>query len=157
MIEPQITGTARIRPNADGTYHYDAKGQPATLLVVEDRYGAFTDILAWSQDPCRWWLRRGGQTPVLGARALAMAAWHGEKVKFYATPEGWLQAHSRADDMDTAHRICILQPGADLRPLLDGVSRVECENAGLEEMLRRALRAWEPKLCSSSVVKRRAA
>ena len=47
--------------------------------------------------------------------------------------------------MDTARGICILQPGVDLKPLLDGVSRVDCENAEVEDMLRRAMRAWERK------------
>lgn len=157
MIEAVISGTARIRPKADGTYHYDAKGQPATTLAVEDRYGNFVDVVAWARDPCCWWLRRGLQTPILGARALAIAAWHGEPVKLYGTPKGWLQAHSQADDMDTVYRVCILQPGVDLRPLLDGVSRVNCENADLEEMLRQAMRAWEPKLWSPPVVNRHAA
>lgn len=157
MIEAIISGTARIRPKADGTYHYDPKGQPATTLAVEDRDGNFVDVVAWDQDPCRWWLRRGDQIPILGARALAMAAWHGEPVQLYGTPEGWLQAHPRAGDTDTTYGICILQPGADLRPLLDGVSRVDCQNADLEEMLRRAMRAWEPKLWSPPVVNRHAA
>lgn len=156
MIETVISGTARIRPKADGTFRYGPEGEPATTLGVEDRYGNFMDVVAWGRDPCRWWLRRG-ETPILGARALAIAAWHGEPVKLNGTPEGWLQAHLRAGDTDTAYRICILRPGVDLRPLLDGVSRVDCENAELEDKLRRAMRAWEPKLWSPPVVNRHAA
>ena len=157
MIEVVISGAARISPQADGTFRYDRKGEPATTLGVSARDGNLADVVAWCKDPHQWWLRRGDQTPIVGARALAIAAWHGEPVKLYGTPKGWLQAHSRAGDTDTTYRICILQPGVDLRPLLDGVSRVDCENADLEEMLRRAMRAWEPKLWSPPVVKRHAA
>lgn len=107
------------------------------------------DLVAWfPDDPTRWWLRHGDETPILGARALAIATWYGEPIQLYGTPELWLHAHSRAYDMDTARGICILQPGVDLKPLLDGVSRVDCENAEVEDMLRRAMRAWEPKLRS---------
>ena len=96
IAETQISGTARIRPNADGTFRYDPKGQPATTLGVNDRHGNLVDVVAWPEDPRQWWLRRGDQTPILGARALAMAAWHGESVKLYCTPKGWLRAIERA-------------------------------------------------------------
>lgn len=157
IAETQISGTAHIRPEAGGTFRYDPKGQPATTLGVNDRHGNLVDVVAWCDDSRHWWLRRGDQTPILGARALAIAAWHGEPVKIHCTPEGWFQAIERASGTDTTARICILQPGADLRPLLDGVSRVDCETADLEDMLRRDLRAWEPKITSPPKAARHAA
>ena len=157
MIEAPISSTARIRPNADGSFRYDPKGQPATTLGVNDRYGNFVGVVAWCNDPRHWWLRRGDQTPVLGARALAMAAWHGEPVKLHCTPKGWLQAIERAGGTDTTARVCILQAGVDLRSLLDGVSRIDCETADLGDMLRRDMRAWEPKITSPPEVARHAA
>ena len=155
--EFKSSGTARIRPNADGTFRYDPKGQPATTLVVENRYSNFVDVVAWCDDPRHWWLRRGDQTPILGARALAMAAWHGESVKLYCTPKGWLRAIERAGSTDTTARICLLQPSVDLRPLLEGVSRIDCETADLGDMLRRGLRAWEPKITPPPEAARHAA
>ncbi len=29
--------------------------------------GGFADVVAWGRDPLKWWLRRGDQTPILGA------------------------------------------------------------------------------------------
>ena len=151
-------GRARIEPLPTGTYRTADVGQWAVVLEVHDCFDDLVDLVAWfPDDPTRWWLRHGDETPILGVRALAIATWYGEPIQLYGTPELWLHAHSRAYDMDTARGICILQPGVDLKPLLDGVSRVDCENAELKDILRRAMRAWEPKLRSPAETDRHAA
>ncbi len=136
----------------DGTWRADPAGAPAVLVPVHDRYGELADLIAWSPDkPSAWWLRYGDDCPVLGAEALAQAAWHQEMVSLYSTPESWLRARCRARDGDRRRQggdlhqaICILRWGLDLKPLFDGVSRVDCDSAELGRRLRRSWRAWEP-------------
>ena len=65
MTEAPNFMVARIAPQAVGGFAYDRSGSLA--LAVEDRHGDMADVVAWGRDPYRWWLRRGDQTPILGA------------------------------------------------------------------------------------------
>ena len=134
-------GRASIQPLASGNYRPSSNGQWAAVLGVHDRHGELVDLVAWFPGrPFPWWLRHGDDCPILGARALAMAAWHGDAVKLYASPEAWLRAQYHGD------AVCILLGGIDLRPLFDGVSRVDCETVKLKHHLEVQLRAFEPRL-----------
>ena len=69
--ERVVLGAARIMTSADGTYRPDAAGEWAAILAVHDRFGELVDLVSWlPENPCRWWLRIGDETPVLGAQAL---------------------------------------------------------------------------------------
>ncbi|MCH8096405.1 MAG: hypothetical protein IID53_04950 [Proteobacteria bacterium] len=142
VFQPDIRlGVERIVTTAGGTFAPDDVGVLAAVLGVDDRYGELVDLVAWRPGRSSpWWLRHGDDCPILGARALAMAAWHGEAVKLYASPEAWLRAQYHGD------AVCILRRGIDLRPLFDGVSRVDCETIKLKQHLERQLRAFEPRL-----------
>lgn len=136
-------GRARIQPLVGGNYRPSDDGQWAVILEVRDRFDEIVDCVGWlPADPSRWWLRHGDDCPILGAAALAQAAWHGEAVKLYASAEAWLRAqyHHHRD------AVCILRGGIDLRPLFDGVSRVDCQTVKLKQRLERQLRAFEPRL-----------
>ena len=129
----------RIVTAADGTYRRDRDGLPAATLAVRDRYGELCDFLAWIP-PARspWWLLHGGETPILGARALALAAYFGDTVRLYSTPEAW--AVAGGDD------VVILKWDVDCGELFEGVARVECDCPELQQRLRQMLRRWEPTL-----------
>ncbi len=151
-------GVERIATTASGTVAPDGHGDLAAVLGVHDRHHELVDLVAWFPDrPCAWWVRHGDECPILGAEGLAQAAWHGEPVQLYSTPEDWLRARCCARDGDHRrqggdlhHVICILRWGLELKPLFDGVSRVDCDSADLERRLLRGLRSWEPKTTTSS-------
>ena len=67
MTEAPNFMVARIAAQADGGFTHSRNGSLALTLAVEDRHGDMVDVVAWGRDPCRWWLRRGDQTPILGA------------------------------------------------------------------------------------------
>lgn len=144
-------GALPITPNPDGrTYRVDRKGEYAVILEVQDRYGEIVDLVAWFEaDPAGWLLFFGDQTPVLGARALAYAADHGESIGLYCTPRRWFIAGGLG--------ACVLQWNADLSPVFDGVSRILPDHPELSGRLRRALRAREPKIAAASAKETRRA
>ena len=138
-------GAARIVTKPDGTYQPDPAGAWAAILAVHDRFDELVDLVSWfPENPCRWWLRVGDETPVLGAQALAFGVDCGKSIRLWSTPERWLR---EGDHRDFHHGdICILHWAVDLWPLFDGVSHVLCENLGLERRLRGKLREWEPEI-----------
>ncbi len=138
-----LASTARIAPAADGSFSYDRAGMLALILAVEDCHGNFVDAIAW-RDPSPWWLRRGDQTPILGARTLAEATWYGEPVMLYATPESWLRAHRPGGEAEEDHCIAVLRWDVDLRPLFEGVRSVQCETPALGRCLHDALHQFDP-------------
>ncbi len=139
-----MIGAAPIATSDDGTYQPDPAGEWAAILAVHDRFGELVDLVSWlPENPCRWWLRVGDETPILGCQALAFAADCGKRIRLWSTPEQWL----RAGGLGQRHQdVCILHWGVDLAPLFDGVSHVLCESLGLEHRLRSTLRIWEPKI-----------
>ena len=87
MIAP-----ARIRTSRGGTFVFDSAGAVAAIGKVHDRDGVLADLVTWLPGrPGTWWLRRGTETPVLGARDLAVAAWFHEPIRLYSTPESWFR------------------------------------------------------------------
>ena len=153
-----MTRAQRYVTRADGTFAPDPTGQggqPMVILGVKDRYGELADIVAWHPDaPERWYLRIGDETPILGAHALAIAAWYHRPVTLYPTPEAWLYARLRDRDQDA---VCVLDWDVDLRPLFEDVREVICTAPGLEPALYHALRSFEPKIATVEGVRRHAA
>ena len=140
-------GRARIQPLASGNYRPSDDGDWAVILGVHDRFDELVDCVAWlPDDPSRWWLRHGDETPLLGARALAFAADCHEPVTLLPTPEAWLLAHRERSE---GPLVCIMDWGVDLAPLFDGVLRVECDSPDLQKQLLRSLRAWEPRITAA--------
>ncbi len=142
-----MTSALRYVTRADGTFDPDPTGQdgqPMVVLGVKDQDGELVDIVAWYPTvPAKWYLRIGDETPILGAHALAMAAWYHRPVTLYPTPEAWLYARLRDRDQDA---VCVLDWSVDLRPLLEGVSGVECADPQLEGRLHDSLRNFEPRI-----------
>ena len=131
-----------IKTSDDGTYFPDPTGEWAVILPVRDRNNELCDLVAWLlDDPGRWWLRHGDETPILGCRRLAVAAYFGDAIKLYSTPERWLVARG--------HGAVILKWDVDCRDLFDGVARVECDCPTLATKFRQTLRRWEPKITSA--------
>ena len=136
-----MIGAARIVPSADGTYQPDPSGEWAVILPVRDRDGELCDLATWFSDqPGRWWLRHGDETPILGSRRLAVAAYFGDAIRLYSTPERWLLA--------SGDGTVVLKWGVDCRDLFEGVKRVDCDCPPLEARFRDSLRQWEPLLTS---------
>ena len=152
-----LASTARIAPAADGSFSYDRAGMLALILAVEDCHGNFVDAIAWGRDPSPWWLRRGDQTPILGAPALAEACWHHEHILLWETPGAWVQSHRPGGEADRHHCVCILRWDVDLRPLFEGVPRIDCAVPELRGPLRKALRRFEPQITAPPPEVRRAA
>ena len=88
-----MIGAARILTRRDGTYRPGPSGQWAAVTVIHNRYGELCDLVAWLPgEPEAWWLRRGDETPFLGTRNLAMAAYYGDTITLHPTPQDWLLA-----------------------------------------------------------------
>ena len=107
---------------------------------MADSDGELSDLIAWfPEQPVRWWFLYGNE-PILGSRQLAVAAYFGEAIKLYSTPERWLLA--------SGDGAVILRWGIDCRDLFDGIARVECDCQQLQRRFRKALRSWEPTVAS---------
>ncbi len=145
MTGPATLSLGRVRFLDDGTWRVDPTGAPAVLIPVHDRGDFVADVIAYHlDDPSEWWLRYGDSCPLLGARALARAAYHQDPVKLCSTPERWLIGQRRAPSAPSP--VCILDWGVGLGPLFDGVSHVECDSPALCDRFRKALRSWEPTI-----------
>ncbi len=128
---------ARIRVSRDGTFTFDRAGEVAAIGKVRDRDGVLVDFIGWFIDhPETWWLRRGTETPVLGARNLAVAAEFGATIELRPTPEEWFR-----DPHDAA---CILMWSARLNGLFDGIGAGVVADPAHKHRLIRAWRSWEP-------------
>ena len=156
MTEAPIFTVARIAAQADGSFAYSRSGSLALTLAVEDRHGDMADVVAW-RDPSHWWLRRGEETPILGAPALAEACWHHEHILLWETPEAWVRSHRPGGEADRHHCVCILRWDMDLRPLFEGVPRIDCAVLELRGQLRKALRRFEPQFTAPPPEVRRVA
>ena len=157
MTEAPNFMVARIAPQADGGFAYDRSGSLAITVAVEDRHGDMVDVVAWGRDPYRWWLRRGDQTPILGANSLAMASWHHEHILLWATPEAWVGAHRPGGEADRSYCVAVLRWDVDLRPLFDGVPSVQCQTPSLARLLENALHQFDPEIEVFSMGARHAA
>jgi len=148
-------GHARIEPLPNGTYRPAGEGKWGIVLEIHDRHNELVDLVAWfPNDLSRWWLRYGDETPLLGARVLAFAADCNQPVNLLPTPEVWLFAHRERSER---RLVSIMDWGADLGPLFDGVSRVDCDSPDLRKRFQRALRAWEPQITAPRQGARRVA
>ena len=129
----------RIAGKNDGTYAPDPHGRLAVLIPVRDRWGEIVDIVAFIQDePEQWWCRHGDETPILGAQALAHAAWERQPLILWETPLQWL--------LQRRSGCVVLDWGVDLRPLLEDVPAVKCQSAALRGRLQENFLAFGPRL-----------
>jgi hypothetical protein len=152
-------GIAKIVTREDGRYRPDIAGEWAAVVPVHDRFGELVDLCAWfPNEPQRWWLRLGEATPILGTKALAIAAAEGEPINLQGTPERWLMDQGGAcirppgacaiecATCALPRGACILRWDVDLRELFEGVARVDCDCSELRRRLLQSLRGWEPRV-----------
>ena len=128
-IKPAPDGTLQISPEkCDGFF-------AAPLLGVEDRNLDIVDFVAWRLGkPWEWWLRRGTQTPILGAANLEAALQNQVPIKLYDTPEAWA-THGGIG-------VAILQWDVDFASLFDDLPEIDCgTNDHLIKRFSAALRA----------------
>ncbi len=128
---------ARILTRRNGTFAVDKTGEVAAVGKVHDRDDVLADIVAWFPGNAgTWWLRRGTETPVLGARNLAVAVEFGTTNELRRTPVAWF-----CDPHDSA---CILMWNARLSDLFDGIDAGVVADPAHRHRLIRAWRSWEP-------------
>ena len=129
----------RIVDENDGTYSVDPHGRLAALIPVRDRWGELVDIVAFIQDePEQWWCRYGDETPILGAKALAYAAWERQPLVLWETPLQWLLQHRSGS--------VVLDWGADLRTIFEDIPAVNCQSTALSDRLQRNFLKFGPRL-----------
>ena len=129
----------RIVTKDDGTYSVDPGGRLAVLIPVRDRWGEIVDIVAFIQDePEQWWCRSGDELPILGARALAHAAWERQPLVLWETPLQWLLQRRSGS--------VVLDWGIDLRPIFEDIPAVDCQSPALSDRLHRNFLQFGPRL-----------
>ena len=135
-----------IVPQSSGLFKFDPEGEPAAIARIYDRNDELVDFVAWHPDnPGIWWLRNGDETPLLGTRNLAMAAYYGDPIRLYSTPQDWLIAGRKG--------ACVVKWDWPLNDLFYGVGDVECSSAPLQRKLIASLRRWEPRVVVRKVVR----
>ena len=128
----------QIKTNCTGGFVFAADGEPAIVAEIHDAHGEIADFVAWQpEQQGRWWLRRG-DIAVLGGHALAVAAYHGDKIRLWPTPQDWFRTRQLG--------VCILLWDAPLDGLFEGVGGVECDSPELQQRFLAALRQWEPRV-----------
>ena len=129
----------RIETKSDGTYTADPQGRLAVLVPVRDRWGEIADIVAFTQEaPEQWWCRYGDETPILGAWALAHAAWERQPLVLWETPLQWLLQRRSGS--------VVLDWGVDLRPVFEDIPVIDCQSPALRERLRQNFLEFGPEL-----------
>lgn len=136
--QTRMIGRIRIATRRDGTYEPDPQGEYAVIAPVYDRECELADLVAWFPGcPGTWWLRHGAE-PLLGARALAVSAYFGDKIELYARPEAWFLGGGRG--------ACVLRWDIGLDEFFAGIPSVLCDGTELERRLQSTLRQWEPEI-----------
>ena len=151
-----IISIVRIAPRPDGGFDFDNEGEWAFAIQVygfevemidvdqdgipvEGMVYNVVDLLAWLPDsPGTWWMRRGDETPILGSRNLAMAAYHGDSITLHQNPHEWLLGGRRG--------ACVIKWGWPLGDLFADVGEIECSSVPLKRKLVASLRRWEPRV-----------
>ncbi len=129
----------RIVTEDDGTYSVDPRGRLAALIPVRDRWGEIVDAVAFfPEEPEQWWLRYGDETPILGAEALAYAAWEHQPLMLWETPLQWLLQHRSGS--------VVLDWGVDLRTIFEDIPTVACQSTALSDRLRQNFLKFGPRL-----------
>ena len=135
---PRLTAV-RIASKNDGTYYVDPHGRLAALIPVLDRWGELVDIVAFFPDePEQWWCRDGDETPILGAQALADAAWERRPLVLWETPLQWFLQRRTGS--------VVLDWGVDLRPIFEDIPTVDCQSMALSDRLQRNFLKFGPRL-----------
>ncbi len=142
MAERLRLTSVRIAANDGGTYRVDPVGKVAALVPIHDRWGILIDAVAFLPGaPGRWWLRYR-DTVILGAQALAYAAWEHQPLKLWETPQDWL-LHGRRGAV-------VLDWGCDLRPMFEDVPEIRCQSQALIDRLYGNFLRFGPQLTVSS-------
>ena len=137
--QPIRLTSIRIVAKDDGTYSPDPNGRLAVLIPVRDRWGEIADIVAFIQDePEQWWCRHGDEMPILGAQALAHAAWERQPLMLWETPLQWLLQRRSGS--------VVLDWGVDLRPIFEDTPAINCQSAALRSRLQENFLAFGPRL-----------
>ncbi len=143
----QLRTISKIQIMPDGE-HFRLDGDlPAVIIPASDRSGRLCDFVAYDpNDPDRWYLREGYETPILGARELAGASIGGGPIPLYPRPCDWLDAGG--------HGVCVLM--WDM-PLFDLFRDVDIDLSHLEKGLANRLysRLWENLAKSLPRIRRR--
>ena len=132
----------RITTKDDGLYTVDPRGKLMAVVPVRDRWGEIMDAVAFL--PCRpgrWWLRYQ-DTAILGAQALAEAAWERQPLEMWETPQDWLLQRSRGS--------VVLDWGVDLRPIFEDIPEIKCQSKALIDRLQQNFLRFGPRLTVSS-------
>ena len=138
MAERFRLTSVRIIAKDDGTYSVDPQGRLAALVPVRDRWGNLIDVVAFFPGaPGRWWLRYRGSV-ILGAEALAEAAWEHQPLELWETPEQWLLHRRRGAVM--------LDWGVDWRPVFENVPEIRCQSKALIDRLQGNFLRFGPRL-----------
>ncbi|MCH9050079.1 MAG: hypothetical protein IIA72_03210 [Proteobacteria bacterium] len=139
MAERFCLTAIRIAGKNDGTYSLDPNGRLAVLTPMRDRWGEIVDIVAFIQDePEQWWRRSGDETPILGAPALAYAAWERQPLVLWETPLQWLLQRRSGS--------VVLDWGVDLRPIFEDIPAINCQSTALSDRLHRNFLEFGPRL-----------
>ena len=131
--------SVRITVKDNGTYLVNPHGRLAALVPVRDRCGEIVDAVAFFPDePEQWWRRYGDETPILGAQALADAAWERQPLVLWETPLQWLLQHRSGS--------VVLDWGVDLRMIFEDIPAVACQSTALSDRLERNFLKFGPRL-----------
>ncbi len=124
----------RIKTLGNGRFEINAEGESARVapvrsfeiemigvsegVPIDGEVYEIVDYVAWMPDRTgTWWLLYGDETPILGARALRIAAYYHDAIRLYETPEAWLLGGQRG--------VCVLLWTAPLNDLFVGIGLVE--------------------------------
>ena len=128
----------RIASKNDGTYSVDPHGRLAALIPVRDRWGEIVDAVAFLPGaPGRWWLHHR-DTVILGAEALAEAAWEHQPLELWETPEQWLLHRRRG--------AVVLDWAVDWRSVFEDVPEIICQSQALIDRLQGNFLRFGPRL-----------
>ncbi len=130
-----VVAQLRVELHADGSFDYAEDGVLASILPVRGLGGRMEDIVAWGDDPTRWWLRRR-MAVILGMEAVETADYMREPLLLFDTPLDWLRAGKRG--------AVILSWDAHLPFYLPEHAPLHCASSRLAKRLRDALTQPNP-------------
>lgn len=136
-VSAQVVAQLRVHLHEDGSFDYSTDGVLASVLPVPGLDGAMEDIVAWGDDPARWWLRRR-LAVILGMDAAEQADYLHEPLTLLETPADWVRGGKRG--------AVVLDWRACLGLYLPQVSTIKCESERLACRLRKALALSPPKV-----------
>ncbi len=129
-VTAQVVAQIRVHLNADGSFDYGPDGVLASILPVRGIDGRMEDIVAWGDDPTRWWRRRRLGI-LLGMESVERADYLQEPLTLFETPADWVAGGKSG--------AVVLDWTACLDMYLPLNTKIECESERLARRLRYAL------------------